>query len=172
MLIETDRLLIRKAQLGDAVFFHSLMNSKPWLVYIGDRNIKSVSNATDYIQNNLINNYKKLGYGLYVVCLKKDDTCVGISGFLKRDYLDFPDLGFAFLPEYMRQGYGYESSVALLDYGFKKFQFDVVQAITISQNKTSCDLLTKLGMKHVSTIQPHQDVLLVYQKTKQDGAKA
>ncbi|MBK9216940.1 MAG: GNAT family N-acetyltransferase [Chloracidobacterium sp.] len=48
-------------------------------------------------------------------CLK-DGTPIGNCGFVRRD-TPGPDIGFAFLPEYERQGYGFESSQALSRYG-------------------------------------------------------
>ena len=46
---------------------------------------------------------------------------IGISGFVKRDGLPDADLGFAFLPQYERRGYGFESADAVIRYGREKF---------------------------------------------------
>jgi len=42
---ETERLMIRKFQSGDAAFVYSLLNSPGWLQFIGDRNVRTLDDA-------------------------------------------------------------------------------------------------------------------------------
>jgi ribosomal-protein-alanine N-acetyltransferase len=52
---------------------------------------------------------------------------------LKREYLPFPDIGFAILPEFERNGYVFEVSQALL----ANVTFSEIQVITTKENKSS-----------------------------------
>ena len=105
IILTTVRLIIREANLSDSKFIFDLLNTPKWLKYIGDRGIKTLKNAEDYINDKIINSYKTNGYGLYIFELKESHIPIGLCGFIKRDYLDSEDIGFALLPEYERKGY-------------------------------------------------------------------
>ncbi|MEQ9404503.1 MAG: GNAT family N-acetyltransferase [Cyclobacteriaceae bacterium] len=163
-MLETNRLSIEEALLGDADFFFRLLNSPNWIEYIGDRGIKTLADAERYIQNSLINSYRTNGFGLYKLMLRTNKQPIGICGFLKRNYLDHPDLGFAILPEYERHGYTFEAAEALMDYGKSILLFKTTLAITTKKNTASKGLLEKLGMKENRKVNPSEagEELLVY----------
>lgn len=130
----------------DAEFVLALLNSPKFLKYIGDRGVRSVEQAAEFIENRYRQSYRDHGYGLYTVALH-DGTYLGMCGFVKRQQFEFADLGFAFLPEHERQGYGFESADAMLEYGRKSLGFNKVLAITSLDNDASGSLLEKLGFK-------------------------
>ena len=145
IILRTERLILREAELSDSQFFYELLNSVKWLKYIGDRGIRTLNDAEKYINDKLIKSYKTNGFGLYVYELKDSHTPIGICGFIKRDYLDSIDIGFALLPEYERQGYTFEISTAVLRYGDETLGIKKVVAITTKDNIASQGLLKKLG---------------------------
>ena len=155
-ITETPRLIIAEASLHDVAFFFELLNSPNWLEFIGDRGIKSEADAAHYIESSLIASYKKHGYGLFKMVLKTSNHPIGICGFVKRDYLDHPDIGFAILPAYERQGYTSEAAMAVLEYGKTILKLHPILGITTSENKNSCQLLRKIGLRETGTIQPQQ----------------
>lgn len=147
-IIETERLLIRELDSElDASFILELLNSPKFLKYIGDRGVRSVEQARDFIDKSYRASYRSHGYGLYTAEIKSDKTLVGICGFVKRDYFEHADIGFAFLPQYESLGYGFESAAAMLSYGRNTLGFQRVLAITTHDNDVSGKLLTKLGFK-------------------------
>jgi len=89
--------------------------------------------------------YDDNGFGHYIVELKSDGTPIGTCGYVKRDELEDPDIGFAFLPEYRKHGYALESAKAILDFGIETLGFRNVSAITTQNNERSGLLLAKLG---------------------------
>ena len=93
-VLSTDRLIIREASLDDAAFILQLVNDKGWLAYIGDRDIKTLESAENYIQKSLLSAYKKDGFGLFLVALKETNTCIGMCGLVNRPTLDNIDIGF------------------------------------------------------------------------------
>lgn len=143
-ILETERLTIRPITSDDADFILELINTPKFHKYIGDRGIRSIAEAGEYLEQRYFTSYRKSGYGLYAVCLR-DGTPIGNCGFVKRDEFASPDIGFAFLPEHESQGYGYESASAMLDYGRDKLGFTRVLAITSQDNEASVRLLEKLG---------------------------
>ncbi len=73
---------------------------------------------------------------------------------MKRDYLDDPDIGFAFLPQYGRQGYGLESAGAVKAHAFGTLGSGRLLAITSLDNEPSIRLLGKLGLRFERLISP------------------
>lgn len=151
-ILKTERLILREANPSDKHFFYELLNSPKWIKYIGDRNIKTLKNAEDYINDKLINSYKTNGFGLYVYELKESHLPIGICGFIKRDYLDSVDIGFALLPEHERNGYTFEISAAVLKDGKQTLGINKVVAITTKDNFASQELLNKLGFSFQSYV--------------------
>ena len=104
-ILETNRLVIRELDPAlDAEFMFELLNSPKFIQYIGDRGVRSVSQAATFIETRYQPSYELHGYGLYTVERIADGKQVGICGFVRRDSLPGPDIGFAFLPEYERNG--------------------------------------------------------------------
>jgi RimJ/RimL family protein N-acetyltransferase len=154
--IETERLFLKRAKLEDASFVYELLNSPSFIKYIGDKKITTKNKAKEYIQETLINSYDKNGFGLLLVKLK-DETSIGLCGFLKRDYLEHADLGFALLPIYEGQGYAFEATYAIMKYGESELDFKMVMAICMETNQRSLQLLSKLGFKKIDTITPTKE---------------
>src|SRR5687767_3229567 len=113
-ILETERLRLREFTLNDTAFIIELLNSPGWLKYIGERNVKTEEQAINYLQNGPMKSYLENGYGLSMVEKKVDDTPIGMCGIIRRETLDNPDIGFAFLPGYEAQGHGYEIASAVL----------------------------------------------------------
>ena len=161
-ILETSRLLLEQATLADADFIFKLLNSPNWIEFIGDRGIKTQKDAEAYIEKSLINAYEKYGYGLYKMSLKEESIPVGLCGFVKRDYLDHADIGFAILPDYdfvalSGKGFTYEAAKATLEYGRNHLNVEPVLAITTEGNIKSQKLLLKLGLSAIGTISPNKD---------------
>ncbi|MEH6770355.1 GNAT family N-acetyltransferase [Maribacter arcticus] len=153
--IETERLYLKRAKLEDSDFIFELLNSASWIKYIGDKKITTENTAKDYIQETLISSYDKNGFGLLIIKLK-DETSIGLCGFLKRDYLKHADLGFALLKAYEGNGYAFEATYAIMEYGESELDLKKVMAICMETNQKSLQLLSKLGFKKIDTIKPSE----------------
>jgi RimJ/RimL family protein N-acetyltransferase len=151
-ILETNRLRLKELSADDATFIVALVNTPVWLKYIGDRNIKTIEQGKSYLNNGPLKSYKENGFGLWRVDLKETSTPIGMCGLLRRDYLDHPDIGFAFLPEYHEQGFAVEAAVATLSYAKDHLHLPTVAAITLPDNHKSIKLLEKIGMKYVQPV--------------------
>ncbi|WP_291403618.1 GNAT family N-acetyltransferase [Daejeonella sp.] len=156
-ILETERLALRELNESDASFIIELLNSDGWLKYIGDRNVKTEDQARDYLNNGPIKSYQDNGYGLYLVELKNEKIPIGICGIIKRDTLEFPDIGYAFLPKYMGQGYAFEIAQQTLQYAKNQLNINKILAITNPENKASIKLLGKLGLTFQKMIDATND---------------
>ncbi len=165
MLFETTRLIVRELDSAfDAEFICALLNTPKFIKYIGDRGVRTPDDAAVFIETRYRQSYRDHGFGLYAVEQKADGTAVGICGFVKRDNFEFPDIGFAFLPEYERRGFGSESAGAMLKYGRESLGFETVLAITSQDNDASGKLLEKLGFAFDSLIEmPNGETLKLFE---------
>lgn len=161
MNIETDRLFIRKYTLQDASFIYRLMNSEAWLRNIGNRNINSIQEAEAYLLKNYLSIYENQGYGPYLVSLK-DGTAIGSTGFYKRKNLEHPDIGFAFLPEFVNKGYAFEAATAVVKFASEELNIQKIVGFTLPDNVSSIKLLKKLGLSEagIYTYEDGEELLL------------
>ena len=146
-VLETDRLLLRWLNVDDAPFIVELLNDPSFIRFIGDKGVRTVDDARNYILNGPVASYEKFGFGLNAVDLKEADLSIGICGVLKRDTLPHPDIGFAFLPAYWKQGHAFESAAAVMKHARDVLGIRDVLAITTPDNEASTRLLGKIGLR-------------------------
>ena len=144
---ETERLILKPTSEEDAEFILELFNTPKWIKYVGDRNIRTVENARDYIQTKMLSQLERLGYSNYTLIRKADNCKIGICGLFDRDGVEGIEIGFAFLPEYEKKGYAFESANKLKNVAFSEFGLAEINAITVKDNISSQKLLEKLGLK-------------------------
>ncbi|WP_343110359.1 GNAT family N-acetyltransferase [Mucilaginibacter sp.] len=152
VLFESDNLRMRRFLASDKAFVFELLNTPAWKKFIGDRNIHTLVDALNYIQKGPLSLYEKYGFGPWIVELKFTEDVIGMCGLFKRDYLDQPDLGFAFLPGYEGRGLAYEACIASLSYIKSNYTFDKLYAITTDDNVRSRRLLERCGFLNSGTI--------------------
>ena len=145
VVLATDRLELRRLTVEDAPFILRLLNEPSFLEHIGDRGVRNIADAKQYILSGPVASYERHGFGLFLVELKAGGTPIGICGLLKRDALDDVDVGFAFVPESWSKGYAFESVSATLAYAHDTHRLKRVVAITSPENVASINLLVKLG---------------------------
>lgn len=165
---ETERLIVRPTSDIDAKFILKLLNTPKWIKYIGDRNIKTIENAREYIIEKMIPQLERLGYSNYTLIRKLDNQKIGICGLYDREGLEGIDIGFAFLPEYEKMGFAFEASNRIKNAAFDEFGIETISAITTKDNISSQKLLEKLGLQLTGTIQlPNEnEELLVFKINK------
>lgn len=154
----TERLRLSWLDVADTDFIKKLVNTPGWLQFIGDRNIYTYEDALAYVHR--IINAPTVTY--WVVRLRQDGTPAGIITFIKREYLQHSDIGFAFLPEYEGKGYAYEAVCTVLKDLAAKPQHDHILATTLKENTKSVKLLEKLGLKFDRVIEDGHESLMLY----------
>jgi RimJ/RimL family protein N-acetyltransferase len=152
-VLETERLHLRHFNTNDAPFILALLNEPSFLHYIGDKNVRTLEAAQQYIINGPVATYERHGFGLYQVELKDSHTPIGMCGLLKREELPQPDIGFAFLPTFWKQGFAFEAAAAVLADARERLQLHRMLAIVNPENEASIKLLEKLGFQFERNIQ-------------------
>lgn len=154
---ETERLLMVPTTITDAAFILELFNTPKWIKYIGDRKVRSIEDAENYIRRKMLPQLDKLGYSNYTVIRKEDNIKIGSCGLYDREGLNGVDIGFAFLPEYEKKGYAFESVSKLKEIAVNEFMLVQLSAITIKENTGSQNLLLKLGLQFDKNIRLPDD---------------
>lgn len=166
-ILETQRLSLREFKTSDSDFIIKLLNTPKWLEFIGDKNVKSTEDAIEYLQNGPFKSYSENGFGLWLVALKESELAIGMCGLIKRENLENVDIGFAFLPNFTKQGYALEIASATLDYAKHSLKIKDIVAITDSKNIASIRLLDKIGLSFEKSIQSqNKENLLLLSSTK------
>lgn len=142
---ETERLLIRPTHIDDADFILQLLNTPKWMEFIGDRNVKDADDAKKYTEVKMLPQLKQLGYSNNTVILKSTQEKIGICGLYSKNSLEHLEIGFAFLPNFEKKGYGFESANRVIAFGFQELNMKSVSGITSLNNVASQKLLLKLG---------------------------
>lgn len=146
-VLETDRLTLRRLTVEDGPFILKLLNDPLWLRFIGDKGVRTLDDARDYILKGPVDMYERLGFGLYLTELKDAGTPLGLCGLIKRDSLEDVDIGFAFLPEFRGKGYALEAARGVMNYARTVLGLERIVAITSPDNESSARLLEKLGLR-------------------------
>ena len=146
-IFETKRLTLSRITFKDAPFILELLNDPAWIQYIGDKKVRTLKAARDYIRNGPKESYARLSFGLYAVKLKRSGRPIGMCGLLRRDTLDAADIGFAFLPQFTGKGYAFESADTVLRHAHSQLGMKRILAITSIDNTSSVKLLERLGFR-------------------------
>ena len=164
MNLETDRLIIRPITLDDASFILTLLNEPSFLRYIGDKQVRNLEDARQYILNGPVASYERHGFGLCLVELGESHTPVGMCGILKREELPDPDIGFALLPDFWSKGLAFEAAAAVLNDARERLKIERILAITSLDNAASINLLERLGFrcKEIITLPPEREEVRLF----------
>ena len=155
--LQTERLLLRRLNVDDAEFILTLLNEPSFLRYIGDKKVRNLDGARQYILNGPVASYEKHGFGLNLVELRESHTPIGMCGLLKREELPDPDIGFAFLPDFWNKGFAFEAATAVLHDARENFSLERILAITSLDNEASIKLLERLGFRFEKVIELSPD---------------
>jgi RimJ/RimL family protein N-acetyltransferase len=156
-VIETSRLNLRLLGPHDAPFILELLNEPAFLRFIGDKGVRTLADARDYIEKGPMTSYRRHGFGLYLASLRHGGTPVGICGLVKRDALVDVDVGFAFLSPHWSRGYAAESAAAVLNHGRVTLGIKRIVAITSPENAGSIAVLEKIGLRFERRIRLAED---------------
>ena len=156
-VLQTERLILRRFVPADAGFILELLNEPSFVQNIGDRGVRTVSDAERYIETGPAASYARNGFGLYLVLLKESGESVGMCGLIKRETLPGVDLGYAFLPRFWSKGYAIESVRAVLGFATNAVGLERILAIVDPNNQGSIRVLEKAGFRYKKMVRLSTD---------------
>lgn len=146
LILETNRLLLRELNAGDADNFFNLNLNPNVIKYTGDASFKSVKEAQKFLEN--YHDYKLNGYGRWAVIHKEKKQFIGWCG-LKFDRMENEtDIGFRFFEDVWNMGFATESAKACLAYGFEKLNLNRIIGRAMKENVASIKVLEKIGLEY------------------------
>jgi len=157
IVLETERLILRRLNPQHAPFILTLLNEPSFIRYIGDKKVRTLEDAAQYILNGPVASYERHGFGLNLVELREPCTPIGMCGLLKRDELPDPDIGFAFMPDFWNKGYAYEAAAAVMKDARERLKLERILAITTPDNEASIKLLQRIGLRFERVIKMSED---------------
>ncbi|WP_333609594.1 GNAT family N-acetyltransferase [Arsukibacterium sp.] len=151
-MIYTHRLIIRQLALADAPFILALLNQPSFIGNLGDKGVRTIADAEQYLQQGPLASYQQHGFGLLALQLAGSEQLIGICGLLQREQLPAPDLGYALLPQYTGQGFAEEAAKACLQLAVA-LNIPSLFAVVNTDNSRSIRLLEQLQFQYV---EPHR----------------
>lgn len=160
--IETDRLILRELEFTDENDLFEMDSDPDVHLYIENNPVKSIEEIQMAIKM-LKKQYDENGIARWAVVDKLTNECVGWSGLKYfaeplNNHTNFYELGYRFKKKHWGKGYAFESSIAILNYGFQILNIDKVFAITHPNNVNSKKVLIKLGFEYKETFDYEGDL--------------
>jgi RimJ/RimL family protein N-acetyltransferase len=146
IVLETERLVLRRLSIEDAEFILVLLNEPGWLRFIGDKGVRNLDDARGYITSGPVDSYARHGFGLYHTATRADGKPIGICGLIKRPTLEDVDIGFAFTESVWGRGYATEAGLAVKHHAKHDIGLTRLVAITDPDNAASIKVLERLGL--------------------------
>ena len=152
IIIETPQLIMREFEESDAENLFRLDSDPRVLKYLRMKPLTKLEESerdVSYIRQQ----YKDNGLGRLAVIEKKSMSFVGWSGLkyvndaTVNEKTNYYDLGYRLIPEFWRKGYGYESALAALKFGFDELNLEKICGCASLDNIGSRKILSKVGLK-------------------------
>ena len=149
-ILYTDRLILRRITLDDAVDFFTIRSNEAVMSAIDKTPIERFEEIESFI--GLIEDGINSNTGIaWAVCLKDDSKMIGHFGFHRIDFSNHrAEIGYALLPQFQRLGLANEGIKAALDCGFMQLGFHSIEADVNPINNASMGLLLKNGLTSAS----------------------
>lgn len=155
ILIETERLILRELEYTDENDLFEMDSDPEVHLFIENNPVKSIDEIQKAIKM-LKEQYVENGIARWAVVDKLSNECIGWSGLKYfneqiNNHKNFYELGYRFKKKHWGKGFATESSIAVLNYGFKNLGVDTIFAIADPNNVNSKKVLTKLGFQFQET---------------------
>ena len=145
-ILETDRLLLREFEIGDAESFYELNLNPNVIKYTGNSAFKDINDAKTFLEN--YSDYQRNGFGRWAVINKSTLQFIGWCGLKYDETLDETDIGFRFFEHFWNRGFATESAKACIDYGFEILNLKTIVGRAMKENTASIKVLEKIGLQY------------------------
>lgn len=159
--IYTERLLLRPFTIADVEASYQVNLDPEVTRYTNDGGVQTREQMHAIINNNVLGDYAKYGFGRFAVELKETGEFIGFSGLKFEPELDAVDLGYRFRRDQWGKGIATESAVASMRFGVDTLKLKRMVACILPANKASSNVLDKLGFMYEKEFM--DDGVLVHQ---------
>lgn len=146
MIIETERLILRKMDNGDYSALCKILQDED--VMYAYEHAFSDDEVDEWLKKQLVR-YETDGIGLWVVVLKENGEVIGQCGLTKQLWWgeNIVEVGYLFRKDFWHKGYATEAAVACKDYAFNRLGEKRVYSIIRDLNLPSRRVALRNGMK-------------------------
>ena len=143
-LIETDRLVLKKAKIGDyKLLYQNFWSDEKGWKYMLWRPIKNLTDAKEKMKEFV---EKQKTKPRFLIFEKASDMPIGIASIIIREDESVKDFAIGMGSKFTGQGYGFEISKALIDYSFEILNQDEIYTACMVDDKHTYSLQKKLGL--------------------------
>ena len=148
LILETERLILREFEPGDAEALFSFASVPEVMRYIADGKAwADINRAHTWIER-VRASYRERGYGIWAVIEKSSGELIGSCGVSCLQATSEIDLGYVFAQDRWGRGYATEAASAALRYAFEVLGFPEVTANVIQVHAPSRRVLEKIGFEY------------------------
>lgn len=146
MIIETERLILRKMDNGDYSALCKILQDED--VMYAYEHAFSDDEVDEWLKKQLVR-YETDGIGLWAVVLKENGEVIGQCGLTKQLWWgeNVVEVGYLFRKDFWHKGYATEAAVACKDYAFNRLGEKRVYSIIRDLNLPSLRVALRNGMK-------------------------
>ncbi|MGD0543171.1 MAG: GNAT family N-acetyltransferase [Candidatus Acidiferrales bacterium] len=149
MLIETERLLLRRWNEEDRELFYR-MNADPRVMeFMPECMMRAES---DLLFERINEHFRKHGFGLFAAELREERAFIGFVGLavpsFKAHFTPCVEIGWRLSADHWGRGLATEAAQAVVKYGFDELALDELVSFTVPQNMRSRRVMEKIGMTH------------------------
>lgn len=150
MLLETARLILRDWRASDKEAF-ALINADPEVMEFFPKCLTEDESAN--LLERIEKRFKKKGWGLFAVELKKNGELLGFVGLQEVSFLAHftpcIEIGWRLKRSAWGYGYAFEAAQEVLRFAREKLELEKIYAFTSKLNTKSLRLMERLGMQRV-----------------------
>jgi len=150
MVIETQRLFIRRAREGDTGAILAACRD-PAVHEMYAYAFSELDNVCDYL-NVLRREYERDFCQTMVIARKDADALIGMITLEKDRIFPRAEVSYWVEPAYRGLGYATEAVRAMIGYGFRTHLLQRIQAMRFPENPASGRVLEKAGMRYEGTL--------------------
>jgi RimJ/RimL family protein N-acetyltransferase len=147
VVVETDRLLLRRFTVDDAPLLYEL-NLDPEVVRYTHDPMTDVEHAKKVLDEIILPQYVLYDHGRWAVHLRFNLEFIGWCGLKYLPETNEVDLGYRFMKKFWGNGYATEAALACIEYGFTRLNLRLVVGRALPANLASIKVLEKCGMKY------------------------
>lgn len=148
MRLETERLILRPLEPGDAEDIHVVWSDPSTFVYLGSEPSQTLQDTLDVIAR-VQERLRERGLALGAVVERASGRVIGDCGLQHLENGDEVEVGYRMGREYRSRGYTTESARAWLSYGLETLGLDRIVAVARPENVASTRVMEKAGMTYV-----------------------
>lgn len=151
MILETNRLILKKLEESDFESLRSLLqSSEAMYAYEGPFNDREVREWFDRQQTR----YTDDGFGLWSVIRKADERFIGQCGITLQSYREtrVPEIGYLLCPHSWHAGFATEAASACRQFAFGTLGMKRIYSFIRDTNLPSQRVSLRIGMRQIDTI--------------------